>query len=252
MVVLFFVKILIFFLLVYIAYLWYYLDSMNDRSVGMKIAVSVLDCLSRVDSTKQLNNVDVDYIHVDVMDGNFVPKVSFDNIEEFVDIDNVSKYPLDVHLMVDNPSEYIFKLRDLNNIEYITFHLEIDRDIDNVITLIKESGCKVGISIKPGTDIEKLEPYLDDIDLVLVMSVEPGMGGQKFMDETVERLSELRTLISKIDRDIMIEVDGGVNDETIKNLIGVDIAVVGSYITKSGDYKERIDNLKISIDDMEV
>ena len=240
-----------YFWLVYIAYLWYDLDSINDRSVGMKIAVSVLDCVSRVEGVCLLNDTDIDYIHIDVMDGKFVSKVSFENIEEIKNINEVSKYPMDVHLMIDNPVEYISKLEGLN-IEYITFHLEIEKDIKSVISTIRECGYKVGISIKPGTDIKKIEPYLGYIDLVLVMSVEPGMGGQKFMEKSIDKISRLRTLASKLNRDIVIEVDGGVNDETIYNLNDVDIAVVGSYITKSDDYKERVDRLRSIMENEEV
>lgn len=217
----------------------------------MKIAVSVLDCVSRVEGVCLLNDTDIDYIHIDVMDGKFVSKVSFENIEEIKNINEVSKYPMDVHLMIDNPVEYISKLEGLN-IEYITFHLEIEKDIKSVISTIRECGYKVGISIKPGTDIKKIEPYLGYIDLVLVMSVEPGMGGQKFMEKSIDKISRLRTLASKLNRDIVIEVDGGVNDETIYNLNDVDIAVVGSYITKSDDYKERVDRLRSIMENEEV
>lgn len=217
----------------------------------MKIAVSVLDCVSRVEGVCLLNDTDIDYIHIDVMDGKFVSKVSFENIEEIKNINEVSKYPMDVHLMIDNPVEYISKLEGLN-IEYITFHLEIEKDIKIVISTIRECGYKVGISIKPGTDIKKIEPYLGYIDLVLVMSVEPGMGGQKFMEKSIDKISRLRTLASKLNRDIVIEVDGGVNDETIYNLNDVDIAVVGSYITKSDDYKERVDRLRSIMENEEV
>lgn len=213
----------------------------------MKIAVSILDCISRTDSVKMFNYTNIDYIHIDVMDGNFVSKVSFKNVEEIIDIDKISKYPLDIHLMVDNPEEYISKLKGLN-VSYITFHLEVCRDIDNIIKEIKKAGYGVGISIKPGTDIEKLEPYLGDIDLVLVMSVEPGMGGQEFTVSTIDKVWELKSLTSKFDRDIVIEVDGGINNETIKLIDNIDIAVVGSYITKSDNYLEKVNNLRNILD----
>jgi hypothetical protein len=142
--------------------------------------------------------------------------------------------------MVDNPLEYINELENLN-VEYITFHIEIEKDIDEIITKIKELGYKVGISIKPNSDINTLTPYLDKIDLILVMSVEPGKGGQEFIPGTKRRLELLKELIK--DKNILLEVDGGINNETIKKIKLADIAVVGSYIIKSSNYNTRINKL---------
>lgn len=208
----------------------------------MKVATSVLDCRNRIEGVKELNKTNISYIHIDVMDGNFVPGIQFDKLEEIKAINDISKYPLDVHLMVDNPSNYIKNLGGMN-IKFVTIHLEIDKDIKEVIAQIKELGYKVGLSIKPNTLVKDIESYLNDIDLVLVMSVEPGLGGQKFMESTVSRIKELRTLINKNNRNILIEVDGGINDQTILKLDNVDIAVVGSYITKSDNYYEKVESL---------
>jgi len=206
----------------------------------MKIAASVLDCNNRIECVLELNRTNISFIHIDVMDGNFVPNVQFDNMGEIREINLVSKYPMDVHLMVDNPVNYINKLDNMN-IEFITFHVELNVDKFEVIKKIKELGYKVGISIKPNTSIKELEPYLDEIDMVLVMSVEPGLGGQKFMKITIDRIRELKELISN--RNILIEVDGGITDETIVKLDNVDIAVVGSYIIKSDNYYDSVEKL---------
>ena len=211
----------------------------------MEIAVSLLDCKDRVKSVLNLNKTNIGYCHIDVMDGNFVPNNQFEDIKEIVNINSVANYPLDVHLMVENPIDYIKKLGHMN-IEFITIHLEIDIDKMEVFKSIRNLGYKVGLSIKPKTSIKELEPYLDDIDLILVMSVEPGIGGQKFIEETVDRIKELKELINKCGRNILIEVDGGVNKETITKLDGVDIAVVGSYITKSDDYCKSVNELFVS------
>ena len=219
---------------------------MINLSIGgvdnMKIATSVLDCENRIGGVMKLNRTNISYIHVDVMDGKFVPSVQFDNMGEIQEINQVSKYPLDVHLMVDEPLNYIKQLGDMH-IEFITIHLEIVGDKRKIFYGIRKLGYKVGLSIKPNTDIKEIEKYLDEIDLVLVMSVEPGLGGQNFIDKTVDRIKELKQLIDKSGCDILIEVDGGINNETIQKLENVDIAVVGSYIVKSDDYNKRVNDL---------
>lgn len=206
----------------------------------MKISTSVLDSKDRMLSVIQLNQTKTSYIHIDVMDGKFVPNVQFMDWKEISNLSKISKCPLDVHLMMDNPSIYIEKLKDLN-ILYITVHLELGRNLKEIFSHIKSFKYKVGLSIKPGTKIEEIEPYLDDIDLVLLMSVEPGLGGQKFMESTISRVLLLKKLIGN--RDILIEVDGGINDTNINLLKDIDIAVVGSYIINSDDYSKKIDEL---------
>lgn len=209
---------------------------------NMKISTSILDCQDRLKGVSKLNGTSTSYIHIDAMDGKFVPGLQFQDIEEVIKINQVAEKKLDVHLMMADPSAYIKELDNMN-IEFITIHLEIDKDIKEIFSQIRGFGYKVGLSIKPGTDVKEVEPYLNDVDLVLVMSVEPGLGGQKFMDSTVKRISQLKELIDKSGRDVVIEVDGGINDETILKLDGADIAVVGSYIVKSDNYQERIDSL---------
>ena len=205
----------------------------------IKISTSILSSTNRINSIKKLNNSNTDYIHIDTMDGIFVPNTQM-NINEIIELEKNSIKPLDIHLMVDNPEYYINELQN-KNIEYITIHIEINKNIDNLINKIKSYGYKVGLSIKPNTDISTIFPYLDKIDLILIMSVEPGFGGQEFIPSTLEKAKQLR----KLNKNITIEMDGGIKDTNINQLKNtIDIAVVGSYITKKEDYNEAIKNLK--------
>lgn len=208
----------------------------------MKIAASILDCDNRVEGVKKLNKTDISYIHIDVMDGNFVSRIQFSDIDEIKKINSVSKYPLDIHLMVDNPDLYIKSLSNMN-IGYVTVHFEINKDLDDVFEQIRALGYKVGLSVKPSTDLKEIKPYLGMIDLVLLMSVEPGMGGQSFINNTVDKIKELKTLITSSDSNVLIEVDGGINKDTITKVRDVDISVVGSYIVGSDNYKTRVEEL---------
>ena len=205
----------------------------------LKISTSILASNNRIDSIHKLNNTNTDYIHIDTMDGLFVPNKQMP-IEEIIELEKVSTKPLDVHLMVENPEEYIKYLNN-KNIEYITIHIEINKDINKLINIIKSLNYKVGLSIKPNTNIDTLIPYLDKIDLVLIMSVEPGFGGQQFMPNSLEKAEYLR----KLKPNMTIEIDGGIKDTNIKEVKKyVDIAVVGSYITNKDNYQEAINNLK--------
>ena len=206
----------------------------------MKISTSILNVTNRVESVTKLNTTNTSYIHIDVMDGKFVSDTQFNNFNEINSINIVSKYPLDIHLMVENPIEYIHQLNSMN-IEFITFHIEVEKDINKLINLIKEKGYKVGIAIKPNTDLNEIKPYLDKIDMILIMSVEPGKGGQPFIPTTTNRIKEVRKLIKG--KNILIEVDGGINDETIIKVQDANIAVVGSYIINSDNYQHQIKKL---------
>lgn len=204
----------------------------------IKISPSILSSNNRIDTIKKLNNTNCEYIHIDTMDGIFVPNKQMD-IDEIIELEKHTTKPLDIHLMTKDPLKYIKNLNN-KNIEYITFHLEIEKNIEEIINEIKSLNYKVGISIKPNTKVEELIPYLEKIDLVLIMSVEPGFGGQKFIPETLEKAKTIRN----INKDITIEIDGGINDNNIDIIKKhVDIAVVGSYIINSTDYNKAINKL---------
>ena len=206
----------------------------------MKISVSILNAKDKKETIKILNNTDISYFHIDVMDGNFVKQISLP-AKETLELSKVSEKKLDIHLMHSRPLSYIEQIKDLKNIEYITIHLEIEENIQNTLNKIKEYGFKRGISIKPNTDINKLIPYLDNIELILIMTVEPGLGGQPFLENSPNRIKEIKNLIK--DKNILLEVDGGINDKTINLVNTADMAVVGSYITTSDNMIEKVKTL---------
>lgn len=205
----------------------------------IKISTSILSSKDRINSIQKLNNTNSDYIHIDAMDNEFVPNYQFP-IEEIKELSKYSSKPLDIHLMVANPKKYINSL-DIKNIYNITIHIEINKNIDSIIELIKEKNCSVGLAIKPNTPLNLIDKYLNKVDMILIMSVEPGFGGQKFIENTTERIKYIRNK----NKDIIIEVDGGINNETINKIKDIaNIAVVGSYITNKEDYEEAINILK--------
>ena len=181
-----------------------------------------------------------EFIHLDVMDGHFVPNISF-GIPVIKSLRKVSSLFFDTHLMISDPLRYIKDFSDAGS-DMITFHIECDSDIDETIAAIKKENKKCGISIKPKTPVKALIPYLDKIDSVLVMSVEPGFGGQKFMPEVLPKIEEIRALKP----DIMISVDGGIDDKTapLVKKAGANTLVAGSYYFKSSDKKEAVRILK--------
>ena len=208
----------------------------------MLVSASFLSSDFPPNDLKKLNETDVDYIHLDIMDGKFVSNKTM----PFREMKNIYKFTdkrLDVHLMVDKPEKYIPLYAELNS-EYITFHVEATDEVVENLELIKSYGIKCGLSIKPNTPVKDLVPYLPLLDLVLVMSVEPGMGGQKFIDETTKKLEELRVLLNEYKANVLINVDGGINESTKEKVKLSDMVTAGSYIIKSDDFQKRIDNLR--------
>ncbi len=210
----------------------------------MKVSVSILGLNDRKKAISLLNNTNCDYIHIDVMDGSFVPNKQF-TTEEINNLEIISKKKFDVHLMVDNPREYIENL-DISNIEYIIVHSEIAKDINKLLDLIKSYNIKCGLSIKPNTDISILTPYLNKLDLILVMSVEPGFSGQEFISNSLDRVSKLKQIIKNNNLDIVMAIDGGINgsNASLVKKSGIDMVVSGSYVTNSLDYQDKINDLR--------
>ncbi len=208
----------------------------------MKISVSILDAVNRYEAVDKLNDTNISYIHIDVMDGKLVNNIQFQDIDEIREISKISKFPLQVHLMVEDISSYLDRFYGLN-IESITFHLETEQDILMNIDKVHDMGYRCGIAICPDTDIQLIYPYLDKIDMVLLMSVIPGRGGQSFILDTKDKIVMLKNYIDKNYLSVLIEVDGGINDKTISFVRDADVAVVGSYIVKSDNYIERVNSL---------
>ena len=213
----------------------------------MKIAPSILsaDFGNLAEDVRKVSEAGADYIHVDVMDGHFVPNLTMgpmivEAVKKACDV------PLDIHLMVENISFFIDMYKHLKP-EFISFHIEEEKHINRVIQKIRNEGIRPAVVLNPATPVSLLEYIISDVDMVLLMSVNPGFGGQKFIPSILDKIKELRALASKKNPALLIEVDGGVNDKNAPLLrkAGADILVAGSFVFKSDDYKKAIESLRV-------
>ncbi len=192
---------------------------------------------------RMLNDSRAEWIHIDVMDGVFVPNISF-GFPVMKPIRQASPKFMDVHLMIIDPEKYVERFVEAGS-NLVTFHLEATKEPRKCIDLIRKAGAKVGISIKPATPIEELREWLPDIDLVLVMSVEPGFGGQSFMPHSIEKVAGIRKMAETLNPNLMIEVDGGISSKNARLLFdaGAEALVAGSAVFKAADPRQEIINM---------
>ena len=212
----------------------------------IKVSPSVLaaDFSRLLEEVKSIEAAGADMVHLDVMDGMFVTNISF-GLPVIASLRKNTDMFFDVHLMIDRPERYIARFIEAGA-DLVTFHYEATEDSAAALDLIRNSGKMAGISVKPGTPVEDIFPLLDKCDLVLVMTVEPGYGGQAFIPETLDKIRKLRSEIEKRGLNIDIQVDGGINEETAKLVkeAGANNLVAGSYVFKASDRKHAIDLIK--------
>jgi ribulose-phosphate 3-epimerase len=216
---------------------------MHDRII---ISPSILntDFLHLEDTVKLVNKSEADWIHMDIMDGVFVPNMSF-AFPVMEAVKKVSEKPLDTHLMIVNPEKYVEKFA-ATGATGITVHYEACVHLHSVVQLIKAQGCRPGVAINPHTDAHLLKPILGDIELALIMTVNPGFGGQAFIEHSLKKIEELRELSFHYNPDLIIQVDGGITDELVPEVLraGADCIVAGTHVFKSPDPVKMINSMK--------
>lgn len=212
----------------------------------VKIAPSILsaDFARLGDEIKDVERGGADYIHVDVMDGHFVPNITIGPLIVEA-IRPVTQLPLDVHLMIENPDQYIEAFAKAGA-DYITVHAEASKHLHRTVQLIKSTGVKAGVVINPATPVEVLKHVIEDIDLVLLMSVNPGFGGQKFIPSVLPKIRQVKEMANELNPELEIEIDGGVNEETARLCIeaGANVLVAGSAVFNKEDRAAAIAGLR--------
>ncbi|MES2857135.1 MAG: ribulose-phosphate 3-epimerase [Bdellovibrionota bacterium] len=208
------------------------------------IAPSILsaDFAKLGEEIKAVEAAGADWIHVDVMDGHFVPNITI-GAPVVKSLRAVTKLPLDCHLMIENPEKYVEDFAKAGA-DYITIHIEATTDPKALIEKIRKLGSRPGITLRPATSIDKIIPYLGLVDLVLIMTVNPGFSGQSFMREQIAKISEVKKELTRIGSKALIEVDGGINPETAKEVTEADVLVAGNAVFKAGEYRAAITSLK--------
>ena len=193
---------------------------------------------------KTVEETNTEFLHIDIMDGSFVPNISF-GFTVIKALRKNSKMIFDVHLMIENPSKYIDEFVNCGA-DIITFHYEAERHIDRTVNYIKNKGCKVGIALNPATPVSVLKNILPSLDMVLIMSVNPGFGGQSFIEYSIDKIQEVKNLAKKLNKqNLLIEVDGGVDAHNIKSIVeaGANVLVAGSAVFRENKIKENINAL---------